>query len=139
MDPALARRWYGGLFAGLLPVLLLGFGYSAIADRLAFVVWGLALGTAYVLLLRQGLAAGWNDWRLAGALALLLAVGFAVFAAIERQHGEILDLGFRALLPALYRPATTAPATAGVLAAVLAALGGLSCLRGARGLRKEAA
>ncbi|MEA2691932.1 MAG: hypothetical protein QOJ16_1319 [Acidobacteriota bacterium] len=128
MDRPLARRWYGGLSAGLLPVLLLGFGYSAIADRLAFVYWALALGAAYTLLLRHGLSAGWGDARLAGALALLLAAGFAAFAALERAHGEILDLGFRALLPAVYRPATTAPVTAFALAAVLATGGGLALL-----------
>ena len=29
------RSWYLSLLAGLLPILLLGFLYSAIADRLA--------------------------------------------------------------------------------------------------------
>jgi len=113
-------------------VLLLGFGYSAIADRLAFVYWALVLATAHTLLLRHGLSAGWGDGRLTGSLALLLAGGFAAFAALEREHGEILDLGFRALLPGLYRPATTAPATALGLAAVLAALGAGALLLGAR-------
>jgi hypothetical protein len=128
MDRSLARRWYGGLLAGLLPVLLLGFGYSAIADRLAFVYWALALAAAHTLLLRHGLSAGWGDARLTGALALLLAAGFALFALLERSHGEILDLGFRALLPGLYRPATTAPATAFAVAAALAALGAAALL-----------
>ncbi len=132
MDRPLARRWYGGLLAGLTPVLLGGFGYSAIADRLAFVYWALALGAAYTLLLRHGLSTGWGDARLAGALALLLAAGAATFAALERAHGEILDLGFRALLPGLYRPATTAPGTAFALAAVLAAGGGIALWTGRR-------
>ena len=30
------RSWYAGLLGGLLPILLLGFLYSAIADRLLF-------------------------------------------------------------------------------------------------------
>jgi hypothetical protein len=137
MDRPLARRWYGGLLAGLLPVLLLGFGYSAIADRLAFVGWGLALAAAYTVLLRQGLAAGWGDARLGGALALLLAAGFVAFAALERAHGEILDLGFRALLPGLYRPATTAPATSLALAGALAALGGAALLAEIAGRRRS--
>jgi hypothetical protein len=132
MDRSLARRWYGGLLAGLLPVLLLGFGYSAIADRLAFVYWALALATAYTLLLRHGLSAGWGDGRLAGILALLLSAGFAAFAALERAHGEILDLGFRALLPGLYRPATTAPATSLALAGLLSAVGAAALLAGRR-------
>jgi hypothetical protein len=132
MDRPLARRWYGGLLAGLLPVLLLGFGYSAIADRLAFVYWAFAVGAAYTLLLRHGLSSGWGDARLAGTLALLLAIGSAAFAALERAHGEILDLGFRVLLPAVYRPATTAPGTAFGLAAVFALGGGLSLIAGRR-------
>jgi hypothetical protein len=132
LDRPLARRWYGGLLAGLTPVLFLGFGYSAIADRLAFVYWALGLGAAYTLLLRHGLSSGWGDARLVGVLALLLAAGSAAFAALERAHGEILDLGFRALLPALYRPATTAPGTAFALAAILAAGGGLALFTGRR-------
>lgn len=132
IDRPLARRWYGGLAAGLLPVLLLGFGYSAIADRLAFVYWALALATVYTLLLRHGLSLGWGDARLAGALAVVLAAGFAAFALLERAHGEILDLGFRALLPGLYRPATTAPATAWVLAAALALCGTAALLASRR-------
>jgi len=128
IDRPLARRWYGGLAAGLLPVLLLGFGYSALADRLAFVYWALALATVYTLLLRHGLAAGWGDARLAGALALLLAAGFAGFALLEQAHGEILDLGFRALLPDLYQPATTAPATAFVVALALGLAGAAALL-----------
>jgi len=128
MEPSLARRWYGGLAAGLLPVLLLGFGYSALADRLAFVYWALALATIYTLLLRHGLSVGWGDTRLAGALALLLAAGFAGFALLERAHGEILDLGFRALLPGLYQPATTAPATAFVVALALGLAGAAALL-----------
>jgi len=99
-----------------------------LADRLAFVYWALALATVYTLLLRHGLAAGWGDARLAGALALLLAAGFAGFALLEQAHGEILDLGFRALLPDLYQPATTAPATAFVVALALGLAGAAALL-----------
>ena len=35
--PVLA--WYGGVFGGLLPILLLGFLYSAIADRTVFAAY----------------------------------------------------------------------------------------------------
>ena len=122
-DRALARAWYGGLVAGLLPVLLLGFLYSALADRTVFVLWALVAGALWVVLLRQGLAAGWPPGRLAGCLLLLLAAAFAVFAALEWAHGEILDLGFRAVFPAVYHPLATRPGTAGVLAAVLGAAG----------------
>jgi hypothetical protein len=112
----------------LLPVLLLGFFYSALADRLAFVGWALVLATAWVLLLRHAFTAGWSPARRAGVMALLGALGLGGFAALEAEHHEILDLGFRAVLPAVYHPAATRPATAGALAGVLALLGAVSLL-----------
>ncbi|HXO20702.1 MAG TPA: hypothetical protein VOA87_12365 [Thermoanaerobaculia bacterium] len=129
---SLLATWYLPLLAGVLPVLLLGFGYSAIADRLAFVYWALALAAAYTILLRQGTEAGWSGPRLGGALALLLAAGLACFAAIERAHQEILDLGFRAVLPGLYRPLTTSPGTALGGAVGLALLAAASFVAGRR-------
>jgi hypothetical protein len=122
------RSWYAGLLAGLLPILLLGFLYSALADRLAFAGWALALGTAWVLLLRHAFGAGWSPARRTGAMALLAALGLSGFAALEAKHHEILDLGFRAVLPAAYHPAATRPRTAGALAAVLALSGGAALL-----------
>jgi hypothetical protein len=120
---SLLRAWYGGLLAGILPVLLAGFLYSALANRLAFAGWALVFAALYTVVLRQGLSAGWPPLALAGALALLLAAGAAAFAALESAHHEILDLGFRAVLPALYHPLLTRPATASALAAVLALAG----------------
>ena len=70
-----ARAWYGGIFGGLLPILLLGFLYSAIADRTVFALWALVAGASGWRLLRQGLAAGWGRFRLLAALALVLAGG----------------------------------------------------------------
>ena len=122
------RGWYAGLLAGLLPILLLGFLYSALADRLAFAGWALALATAWVLLLRHGFSAGWTPVRRTGAMALLAALGLGGFAALEAEHHEILDLGFRAVLPAVYHPAATRPQTAGVLAVALSLLGGAALL-----------
>jgi hypothetical protein len=122
-DRSLARGWYGGVLGGLLPVLLLGFLYSALADRTVFVLWALITGSCWVVLLRRGLSAGWSRFRLVGALALLLATGLAVFAALESKHHEILDLGFRAVFPGIYQPFATRPRTAGILAAVLGVLG----------------
>ena len=110
------RAWYGGIFGGLLPILLLGFLYSAIADRTIFALWALVAGAFWVAALRQGLAAGWGRFRLLAALALVLAAGLAVFAGLEWEHHEILDLGFRAVLPALYHPLATAPGAAAALA-----------------------
>ena len=121
-DRALALVWYGGMLGGLLPVLLLGFLYSALADRTVFVLWALVTGTCWVVLLRQGLSAGWDRRRLLGALALLLAAGLAVFAILESRHHEILDLGFRAVFPGIYHPLATDPRTMGALAGILAAM-----------------
>ncbi len=121
--PVSSRIWYGGLLGGLLPVLLLGFLYSALADRTVFALWALVSGTLWVVLLRQGLAAGWPGDRLTGALLLLAAACFAVFANLESAHQKILDLGFRAVFPAVYHPLATRPLTAGILAALLGAAG----------------
>ena len=118
-----ARVWYGGLLGGLLPILLLGFLYSALADRTVFALWALVAGALWVVVLRQGLAAGWPASRRAGSLLLLLAVAFAVFAGLESAHGEILDLGFRAVFPAVYHPLATRAGTAGVLAGMLGIAG----------------
>ena len=119
----LALAWYGGVLGGLLPILLLGFIYSAVADRTVFALWGLVTGIFWVALLRQGLAAGWGRLRLLAALALLAAAGLGIFAFLESQHHEILDLGFRAVFPAFYDPLATAPRTAAILAGALALLG----------------
>jgi hypothetical protein len=119
--PALA--WYGGVFGGLLPILLLGFLYSALADRTVFALWSLAAGACWVVVLRQGLSLGWGRLRCLAALALVLAGGLGVFAVLEWQHHEILDLGFRAVFPAAYHPVATAPRTVGILAGVFGLLG----------------
>jgi hypothetical protein len=124
----IVRSWYAGLLGGLVPILLLGFLYSALADRLAFAGWALALGTAWVLLLRHGFSAGWSAARRTGAMALLAALGLGGFAALEAKHHEILDLGFRAVLPAVYHPAATRPLTAAAVAAVCALLGGVALM-----------
>jgi len=120
---SLAFAWYGGVFGGLLPVLLLGFLYSALADRTVFALWALVTGTCWVVVLRQALSAGWRRFRLLGALALLLAAGLAIFAVLESRHHEILDLGFRAVFPGFYHPLATEPRTMGVLAAVFGVIG----------------
>ena len=122
-ERSLALAWYGGVLGGLLPILELGFLYSALADRTVFVLWALVAGTCWVVLLRHGLSAGWPRFRLIGALALLLAAALAAFAALEKRHHEILDLGFRAVFPGIYHPLATAPRTAGILAAVFGVAG----------------
>jgi hypothetical protein len=128
-EPGLAARepgrglllgWYAPLAGGLVPLLLLGFAWSALADRLAFAAWALAAAAGYAALLRHGIEAGRARGRRLASLALWLALALAGFAALEAEHREILDLGFRAVLPGLYRPAVTRPATALGLAALLA-------------------
>jgi hypothetical protein len=130
-DPS-PRSWYAGLLGGLLPILLLGFFYSALADRLAFAGWALALATAWVLLLRHAFQAAWSPARRAGSMAILAALGLAGFAALEAKHHEILDLGFRAVLPALYHPAATRPVTAASAAGLLALVGAAGLLASRR-------
>ena len=117
------KGWYAGLLGGLLPILLLGFGYSALADRTAFVLWALGLAVAWVLVLRQGMEAELRRPLLAGWLLLLLAAGLTGFAWLESIYRESLDLGFRAVLPGIYRPAFTSPRSAGVAAGVLGVAG----------------
>jgi hypothetical protein len=124
--------WYAGVFGGLLPILLLGFIYSAVADRTAFALWALAAGVCWVAMLRQGLILGWRRLRLLAALALVLAAGLGEFALLEWQHHEILDLGFRAVFPALYHPAATAPRTSLILAGASALFGAVAALSSRR-------
>jgi hypothetical protein len=116
--------WYAGLLAGILPVLLLGFLYSALADRLEFVGWALLLAALYAVALRQGLQAGWPAARLAGALMMLLAAGAGAFAWLVSTYHEVLDLGFNAMLPENAGVSAAAnPCRAAAAAAVLAAAG----------------
>ena len=116
----LIRVWYLPLLAGLLPVLLIGFGASALANRLVFAGWALVFGAAYTALARIGIDRGWDRRARAALLLATLAVAFGVFAGLVRRHHEIFDLGFRAVAPAVYTPAATRPGTAAGLAGVLA-------------------
>jgi hypothetical protein len=130
--------WYASLLGVITPVLVLGFVYSALANRLIFVGWALALTTLYIVVLRQGFALGWRRPLHAGLLGLLLGGGFAWLAAIERTHHEILDLGFRAVFPAFYHPLATRPLSAAALAALLAGAGAVALVLGSlRGRDRE--
>ena len=69
---AAAVAWYGGVLGGLLPILLLGFIYSALADRTVFALWALVAGVCLGGgCSARGMAAGWGRFRLPAALALL--------------------------------------------------------------------
>jgi hypothetical protein len=129
---AVVRGWYPALLGVITPVLVLGFLYSALADRLIFAGWALVVATGYTVALRQGLMMDWPRLQLAGFLALLLAGSAAWFAGIEDRQHEILDLGFRAVFPRLYFAAATRPATAEIAASVLALVGGTALFVGRR-------
>lgn len=123
--------WYAALLAGTLPVLVVGFVGSALADRLVFAVWALAVASLYALVLRWGMGAGWPRVALAGRSLLVLAAGAAAHARLVARHQEELDLAFRAFLPALYHPAATAPRSS-VAAAWGLTMGGAALLLAAR-------
>lgn len=135
----LVLAWHLPLLAGLVPVLLIGFGASALANRLAFAGWALAAGAVYTAALRIGLDRGWDPAARAAALLAVLSLAFAAFAALVGRHREIFDLGFRAVAPAIYTPAATRPGTAWGLAGAcgLAAVWQLSTWRAVRRRRAE--
>jgi hypothetical protein len=119
--------WYAAVLAGVLPVLVVGFMTSALANRLVFLGWAVGVAALYVLLLRWGMGAGWRGVLLAGRLLLLVAGGAALYARLVTRHFEEFDLAFRAFLPSLYHEAATRPRSSLGLAAVLAAAGA-ACL-----------
>lgn len=123
-----ARCWYTALVGGLLPILLLGFVSSALANRLVFLFWALAVGAGYLLLLRHGWRAGWSGNARAAAQLALVALGLMLYGLLVARHQEILDLGWRAMLPELYRPWMTRPASAFACAGGLAGLGAVLLL-----------
>jgi hypothetical protein len=120
-------RWRAALLGTLTPLLLLGFGASALANRLVFAGWGLAAAAVLVPVLRRSfelwLGRAGGGARIAAAAAFVLGPALALFAWLADRHQEILDLGARAVFPGLYTPAATAPATHGALAALCLAVG----------------
>jgi len=127
------RGWYVALAAGSLPAFVLGMVASALADRLVFAGWGMVAGFGHALLLR---AAWQRGWSVAGRAALVLAWGalsLLSFATLVVRHGEILDLGYRAVLWPIYVPALTRPATARLLAAMLGAAAAVAAWRARAG------
>jgi len=137
-DPRWARAprgWYASLLACTLPLFVLGMVASALADRLVFAGWAIVAGAGAALLLR---VAWGRDWSVAARAALVLgwaALALLAFAALAARHGEVLDLGYRALLWPIYSPLLTKPLAAGVAAAVLA-LAAIACLVLARSRRR---
>lgn len=117
----LLLRWYLPLLAGLVPVLVVGLGAGAVADRLAFAVWAVVVAGGYAALLRVTYDLGWSGRLIAGAGLGTLSLGSVAFAALVERHQEIFDLGYRVVLPSLYHPVLTRPLAPLLSAAVLAA------------------
>lgn len=115
---------------GALPVLLLGFATSALANKVVFAFWAVAAATAWALVLRWGLNARWGGWIVAGRLLLLLSAAAGVWARLVTTHGEELDLAFAALAPALYHPLLARPQSGYAAAIALAVAGALAILVG---------
>lgn len=129
MTPPSARAWYVALIGLILPVLLLGFLASALANRTIFAGWAVASAGVLTFALRRG----FDSWRgpvsIAWPVALVLGACLGLFAHLVGRHGEILDLGYRAVFPSFYTAWLTSPRTYGLLGVVAAAFGGLLFLR----------
>jgi len=52
--------WYPSVLGVVTPVLLVGFGASALANRLAFAGWGIAVAVVAALVLRRAFETTWG-------------------------------------------------------------------------------
>ncbi len=91
--------WNLGVAFGLLPLLLLGFLASAVADRLWFFGWGLAAGAVWTTVLRSGLLLAWSKPRLWGSLALAMAISLASLGLLAGRFEGDLTVGLQAVVP----------------------------------------
>jgi hypothetical protein len=117
-DPA-PRGWYAAVTAGSLPLLALGMGASALADRLDFAGWAIVAGAGHALLLRATWQRGWSTLARAAVALGWASLALLSFATLVARHAEILDLGYRAVLWPVYAPALTRAPTWTVLATML--------------------
>jgi hypothetical protein len=136
------RGWYLALSAGVVPALPLGFVASALANRLAFVGWGVVAALGHALLLRTAWERGWTALGRAALALGWAALSLLSFSSLVERHGEILDLGYRALLWPVHHPAVSAAGTwrglaggAGLAAATCALLAWRRRSRGRGGTR----
>lgn len=115
--------WRVALFAAVLPPLALGLFASALANRLVFAAWGVAVAAVTVPVVRRAFEDRRRrpEWTVTAAVLLVMAPALALFGWLVERHREVLDLGGRAVLGALHAPAAAAPATWYALA--VAALG----------------
>jgi hypothetical protein len=109
-----------------VPALLLGFVASALANRLAFVGWGVVAALGHALLLRTAWERGWTALGRAALALGWAALSLLSFSSLAERHGEILDLGYRALLWPVHHPAVSA-ASSWRAAAVVAGLAAAAC------------
>lgn len=93
-----AARWVAWMLGGLVPVLVVGFVASALADRLIFLAWALAAAALYVVSLRRAFGAAAALTRRGIPLAVL-GLSFGLFAALAAAYGGELADGFAAMLP----------------------------------------
>lgn len=115
------------VLAGLLPMLLFAYLASALANRLAFAGWGIAVAIVAAAGRRRTGAS-------AGIVALLaVAVGWAGLAWLAHRWANELELGARAVVPALAGPTWTSPLLC-LFAMLVAAL---VAVRGVRRTRRR--
>jgi hypothetical protein len=100
--PAAPRGWYLALAAGVFPPMVLGFVASGLANRLAFAGWGIVAAVGHAALLRLAWQRGWSVPGRAALALFWAAAALLVFGDMVSTHGEILDLGYRAVLWEVY-------------------------------------
>lgn len=122
--------WYAAVLAGALPALIIGSCASFFANKVLFALWGLFAASLYALFLRWGIAAGWNPWFTAGRSLLVLAFSLTLLGRLVARYGDELDVGARAVLGELYRPALTRVQSTYTAAIVVAVAGTLCVLIG---------
>jgi hypothetical protein len=120
-DAPAPRGWRAAVAAGVFPPLVLGFLASALANRLAFAGWGLVAAIGHLALLRAAWSRGWSASARAALALAWAAVAVASFASLVTRHGEVFDLGYRAVLWPVYTATLTRPQTWWLLASALAA------------------
>ena len=136
--PRLAVAWRITLVGVTAPLLVGGFLASALANRIVFAGWALAAAAAALLVLRSSFELAWHPGRpgesaarIGAAACGVLAPAAVLFGLLVARHREDLDLGLRAVWPALHTPAAAAPGSYFAAAAVLALAGGAAALRAA--------
>lgn len=100
-------QWYGGLAAGLLPLLVVGSVASALANAVAFAGWAVLTAFLHAFALRRAFAPeeaerSRSRWILAAAWAFVvlswLALAFVYSESLERGAAAFLPAGVRFVL-----------------------------------------